>query len=324
MRTDVFRTGITRRRFVGITAAAAGFALLPAGLRPRADEGALVTWTGVALGAVASLRIHHPDRAEAQRLVAAAVAETRRLEAIFSLYREDSALAALNRVGVLVAPPPELVALLEACDGFNRLTGGVFDPTVQPLWQCYVDHFSAQGRDAGPPPAAAVSAALAKTGFGKLRLGRDRIAFAQRGMGLTLNGIAQGFITDRVVALLRDAGLAHALVDMGEIRAIGDHPAHRPWQVALEGAADTAGRTIDVTDRAVATSAAAGFRFDAAGRCNHLFDPRTGGCAGASRRVTLVADDATTADALSTAFGLMDEAAVARVLGERPEIVRIA
>ncbi|NVO12463.1 MAG: FAD:protein FMN transferase [Rhodoplanes sp.] len=321
MRADVPRAGVTRRRFVAVTAAAAGFALLPAGLRPRADEGALVTWTGVALGAVASLRIHHPDRAEAERLVAAAVAETRRLEAIFSLWRDDSALAVLNRSGVLVAPPPELVTLLEACGRVNRLTGGVFDPTVQPLWDCYVAHFSAQGRDAGPPPAVSIAAALAKVGFDKLRLGRDRIAFARRGMAVTLNGIAQGFITDRVVALLRDAGLAHALVDMGEIRAIGDHPAHRPWHVALEGAAT---QEIDVVDRAVATSAAAGFRFDTGGRCNHLFDPRTGGCADASRRVTVVADDATTADALSSAFSLMDEAAIARVLGERPDIKRIA
>jgi FAD:protein FMN transferase len=170
-----------------------------------------------------------------------------------------------------------------------------------------------------------VSAALAKVGFDRLQIGRDRIGFARRGMGVTLNGIAQGFVTDRVVALLRAAGLVHALVDMGEVRAIGDHPAHRPWQVALEGAGDdTTARRIDVVDRAVATSAAAGFRFDAEGRCNHLFDPRTGGCAAAFRRVTVVADDATTADALSTAFGLMDEAAIDRVLAARPDIARIA
>ena len=43
-------------------------------------------------------------------------------------------------------------------------------------------------------------------------------------MGLTLNGIAQGYATDRVVAILRSEGIEHSLVDMGESRALGDGP----------------------------------------------------------------------------------------------------
>lgn len=341
MRIDVPLARPTRRRVLAIAAAVAGVALLPrpawSGVGRPADgvpeDLAPVTWTGIALGAVASLRIHHPDRAVAERLVAASVAEMRRLEAVFSLYRDDSAVAELNRTGALVAPPPELVTLLARCDDVVRLTGGVFDPTVQPLWRCYADHFAANGPQAGPPPAAVLREALERVGWDGLRHGRDRIAFARRGMALTLNGIAQGFVTDRVVALLRDAGLSHALVDMGEIRAIGDRPGRRPWRVAIEPAegSDTATpraamprQVIDVVDRAVATSAAAGFRFDPAGRCNHLLDPRSGGCAGPTRRVTVTADDATTADALSTAFGLMDEPGIAAVLAACPGVARIA
>ncbi len=61
---------------------------------------------------------------------------------------------------------------------------------------------------------------------------------------------------------------------------------------------------LPVVDRAVATSGAYGFRFEP-GRFNHLFDPTTGACACLYRSMTTVADTATAADALSTAFSLM-------------------
>src|SRR5690606_35645408 len=94
-----------------------------------------VTWRGWALGAEASLTIHHPDRAVAERLVRRVVAEVERLEQIFSLYRPDSTLSQLNRAGALAAPPSDLVAVLEASGRVWKASSGAFDPTVQPLWK---------------------------------------------------------------------------------------------------------------------------------------------------------------------------------------------
>jgi thiamine biosynthesis lipoprotein len=59
------------------------------------------------------MQIHHPDRNEAERLIARSLMEVRRLERLFSLYQDDSALVELNRTGILVSPAPELVELLE-------------------------------------------------------------------------------------------------------------------------------------------------------------------------------------------------------------------
>jgi thiamine biosynthesis lipoprotein len=301
-------TGITRRRFIAITGAAAGLELLPFGSLAAAGAEA-VTWRGVALGAVASLQIHHHDRPAAERLVAQSIAEVRRLERIFSLYRDDSSLVALNRHGVLMAPPQELVELLGEGKRVADLTGGVFDPTVQPLWTLYADHFSRPDADPGGPPAADIARALDKVGFDKVLVHQDRIAFARRGMALTLNGIAQGYITDRVVALLRAGGIDHSLIDLGEPRALGSHPDGRAWEVAIADP-DEARRTaavLPIVDRAVATSGADGFRFDPEGRFNHLFDPASGRCAHRYRSVTAVARTAVRADAYSTAFSLMSD-----------------
>ena len=131
-----------------------------------------MTWRGLALGAVASLQIHHPDRAAAEKLVRRSLEELRRLERLFSLYREDSMLVALNRRGVLEAPPAELVELLGEARRYSELTGGAFDPTVQPLWALYTDHFSKPDADPDGPPAADVKAALVQVGYGNVLVSR--------------------------------------------------------------------------------------------------------------------------------------------------------
>lgn len=306
---------LSRRRFIGISAAAAGLNLLP--LRGRAGAQArLVTWQGPVMGAAATLQIHHPDQAAAQRLIEQALAEMRRAEQVFSLYRNDSALSVLNRQGVLLAPPTELVALLADCRRYFDLTGGSFDPTVQPLWILHREHFSRPGADPQGPPESALSAALARVGFDGVGFNQDRIVFHRPGMALTLNGIAQGYATDRVVALLRREGIASSLVDMGESRALGARPDGTPWRIGIADPdqPDRVGSTLDVVDQAVATSGAYGFRFDPAKRFNHLFDPRTGASAHLHSSVAVTMPTATAADALSTAFSLMAPAEIARTL----------
>jgi FAD:protein FMN transferase len=224
---------ISRRRMIRISAAAAGLALVPLKRPARSDVACLVTWRGMALGALASMCVHHTGRAEAERSIKRALAEVRRLERIFSLYREDSVLVALNRRGALETPPPELVELLTTCRNYAELTDGAFDPTVQPLWRLFAEHFSRAEADPGGPSQAALDEALDLVGHQHLILDRNRVVFARRGMGLTLNGIAQGYITDRVVDLLGADGIGRSLVDMGETRALGAHPDGRAWTVAI-------------------------------------------------------------------------------------------
>jgi thiamine biosynthesis lipoprotein len=305
---------ISRRRFIGITAAAAGLQLLPFG---RADAAAqLVVWRGVALGAAATLQLHHTDRRVAERLIERSVGELRRLEGLFSLYREDSTLVELNRRGAIAAPPPDFVRLLEECRRYAQLTGGRFDPTVQPLWRLHAEHFAQAGADPSGPSPAALAAARDLVGWERIAVSPDRVALGRRGMALTLNGIAQGYVTDRVADLLRAEGVAHSMIDLGEARALGEHPDGRPWRAGLadpERPGEMA-EEIALVDQALATSAPAGFRFDPAGRFNHLFEPRSGASAQLHRSVSVMMPTATAADALSTAFSLTPIAGIEAVL----------
>lgn len=307
----------TRRRMITIAATVAGSAFI-GGRLARAGEA--LRWRGSALGAQVSIDIFHPNRKEAETIIQGCLTEVRRLEQQFSLYSEDSAICTLNRSGILVAPDPDMVALLRASLEFSELTDGAFDPTVQPLWQLYAGHFSSQSSDSEGPPATKLTEALAKVGCRGLLVSDERVALAKRGAAITLNGIAQGYATDRVVEILRGSGLSTTLVNMGEIRAIGARADGSPWRIGLANPAKPGAliETIDLVDRAVATSAGAGFRFDPAGRFTHLFDPRTGRSPALYRAVSVIAPTATEADALSTAFSLMPASRIGDIVTARP------
>ena len=295
---------MNRRRFLTITAAASLLLAMPL----RAQGAKLRQWHGVALGSAATIALDHP---QADRLIALALAEIDRLEGIFSLYRPDSALARLNRTGVLDAPPFELLDCLSLCGRVNAASGGRFDPTVQPLWQAHAEAW-AQGR---APNAARLADARALTGWGGVSVQPDRIALARPGMALTLNGVAQGVIADRVADLLRAEGLADVLIDTGEIAARGKTPDGADWPVTL-----TNGQRLTLGDRALASSSPRGTVFDAAGLQGHILDPATGlPVRGAFDLVSLSAPRAGLADALSTAACLMpDTAGVTALAGHFP------
>jgi FAD:protein FMN transferase len=312
---------LPRRRFIGITAAAAGMALLP--LRfgealAREASPRLRVWRGTALGADATLQIHHPDADLADRLIQRSIAEVHRLERIFSLYRRDSAISVLNGQGFLADPPTDFVQLLAHAEHFSRLTDGAFDATVQPLWRLYAAHFGQPRPDPSGPSDHARLAAVAAVGHTGVEFGAGAVRFHRAGMGLTLNGIAQGYITDRIAELLLNSGIDQALVDMGEIKALGSRPDGGPWEVGLEDptSPDRIVQTLPIRNLAVATSGGYGTRFDGAGHFNHIFDPANGMTSSRYLSVSVVAPRATDADALSTAFSLMPLERTQQIVGQ--------
>lgn len=293
--------GLTRRRFLSISAA--GAAVTTAGVAPAEP---LRHWQGSALGARATITLAHPDGA---RIAARAFAEIDRLEDIFSLYRAGSALSRLNREGRLDAPPFELLECLGLCGAVHRATGGRFDPTVQPLWDLH-----ARAHAAGPPPGAEdIARTLTSVGWDGVTLAPESVSL-RPGMALTLNGIAQGYIADRVVALLRAEGLSEVLVDTGEHHGLGGD-----WPVTLASDAGAEGQ-VRLRDRALASSAPRGTVFDRAGAAGHILDPRTGRPAAPRwRLVSVTAPQAALADALSTAMVLMDSDSMRQALAAFPQ-----
>lgn len=280
---------LTRRRMIAISAAF--FAAAP--IARASSAGTIHHWTGQALGARASIRIDHPD---AEAIVGRVMSEIDRLENILSLYRSDSALSKLNRQGYLDTPPFELLECLSLADAVHRASNGRFDPTVQPLWALWAEA-AARG---SKPTAEAIEAVRRNIGWDKVSIQATTIAM-EPGVALTLNGIGQGYVADRIAGLLEAAGLDDILIDTGELRAIGGKPGGGDWPVRME-----TGEQLLLRQRALATSAPLGTTFDQDGQDGHILDPATGMPTTASlRSVAISAPSAAIADAVATAACLM-------------------
>jgi FAD:protein FMN transferase len=303
-----------RRRFLRISAATAGCAALSS--LASADQPAAVRWRGMVFGNLASIELRHADPAHIRRTMAQATAEMARLESVMSLYRPESALSELNRRGYLDAAPADLVQVLSQAQAIGALSGGAFDVTVQPLWQVYASHFSQPGADPRGPRTDLVHRAAERVDYREIEIEPAAIRLRRPGMALTLNGIAQGYITDRIVDLLKNEGFENALADLGETRVLGRAAQGRPWHAAIKSPLDDSAvaSEIEIAGGALATSGSYGFRFDAAGKFHHLFDPHTGGCPSRYASVSVLAPDAATADALATACNLLAPDAIAAAL----------
>ncbi len=291
----------TRRRALQIVAATGACALTP-GASATGYE-----WRGAALGADVSLVFSSASEPRAKAVVGSVLDEIERLEAVFSLQREDSEICRLNSSGALRAPSADFLHVLSAARQAHDATSGKFDPTIQPLWRFNIAWY-ARDRGRRRPTESEIAAARADVGFDRLRMSGDEIVLPAGG-ALTLNGIAQGYITDRACELIRRAGFAHVLVDLGESRALDARADGGAWRIRLPD-----GRAIAVAGGAIATSSGVATAFADNGD-HHIFDPATGRSAAIWRWLSVAHPSATVADALSTGLSCLPPAEAARVAG---------
>jgi FAD:protein FMN transferase len=307
-----------------MVAAGAGLPLAIAAVRAAAPPGQLHMWQGEVLGALSELALWHTDAALAQRSILRVREEIARYERIFSLYRPDSEISQLNAAGRLSRPSPELRSLVEDSRRLGVLSDGAFDISVQPLWRLYEAHFWSHSDVQPDIEARARDVARAFVDFRSIDIGEARIAFARAGMGITLNSLAQGFITDSIADLLRNEGFESAVVDLGEFRTIGRHPDGHPWRIGIRSglrngpAAGGVARTIELEDMALAVSGGYGTTFEPTGRFHHIFDPHTGACANGLVDVAVIGPRATAANGLSTAICVAGEARAPALLAAFP------
>lgn len=295
-----------RRRVIKMLAAGSLSCALPVNALSAvlAKESSFHEWHGFALGAEISLQLYHHDPCEARRIIEGSLKIIQDMETLFSLYRQDSVISQLNKKGFVKNPPADFINLMRQSRTISQLTSGAFDISVQPLWKFYSD-FYRQGNSVHSSPSPSEIRAVQKlVDYQKIAISNHQIAFAQDGMAVTLNGIAQGFATDKVSDYLKNQGMTSVLVDIGEYRALGPMAGGASWKIGLADPLrfGKLSEILDLTEGAVATSSGCGDAFDETGQYHHLIDPKNGKSPNHYLSVTVTAPQATLADALSTAF----------------------
>ncbi len=243
-----------------------------------------------------------------------ALDEVARLERQMTVFSEESEISFINRSAYQtpVTVEPRLLQLLRLGCDLCRKTDGAFDMTAGPLWRCW----GFAQRRGEIPSQEALTRALDSVGSQLLELEEESqsVRFHHPDLELNLGGMGKGYTLDRAAALLRDEDLSNTLLHAGHssILALGNAPGPQGiegWQLSLRHPLQRTQSLarIQLRDRAMATSGVGEQSFRVKGkRYGHVLDPRTGYPTEKNLSATAFARTAAEADALSTAFLVMD------------------
>jgi thiamine biosynthesis lipoprotein len=255
------------------------------------------------MGTLLQLTLVAEDAARARAAAEACFALGAELEAVLTTYDPASATSRMNAsagAGPFQAPPA-LARLLADSKRLSAATGGVFDPTVGPL----VELWTRAGREGRLPSDSAIAAARSRVGAGRIGLGPGGTVVLELGMSVDFGGVGKGFALDRMRERLAELGVSRALLDFGGSSwlALGA-PAGAPrWRVLLRDGRGGFAGVVSLSDASLSFSESFGEASEIEGRrYGHVIDPRSGWPVRDPVAGVAIAEDGTTAEALTKAL----------------------
>ncbi len=268
------------------------------------------------MGTFARVVVVAKNRAATENSIQEAIAQINKVDELMSDYKSDSEISQVNREAA--AEPVQVgewtYEVIKKSIEFSRLTDGAFDITVGPL----VDLFRVEKKTGVAPTPELIADAKSKVGYEKLILddANRTVQFTVEGMRLDLGAIAKGFGVDKAIEAVQKCGAIGAMVDIGgDIRCFGRPAGGKThWLIGLQdpdAVTEQSGgngllMTLKVNDAAVATSGDyQQFAVIEGKRYSHIINRTTGTSTEGLSSVTIIAENATDADALATSVSVM-------------------
>ena len=239
--------------------------------------------------------------------VKAAKKKVKKLDSLLNAESKDSEIYSLNESGEAILSDDTASVLKSALDYFE-FTGGAFNPAIHPimrLWGFTTDNFNV-------PTEESIKKTLKLTKADEISLKENKVKFNLDGLEVDLGGIAKGYTSSQLIKIFKDSGVKSGLINLGgNVQTLGLKPDGSEWNVAINHpylSGEYLG-FLKTHDKAVITSGGYERNFVANSRVyHHIIDPSTGYPAESGlASVTIVAEDGTLADALSTSLFVMGE-----------------
>ncbi len=267
-----------------------------------------VNYTKQAMGTLVELTLIDGDRKGFDEAAEAAFVEIERLEALLSSYRPESDISRIDQSAgqAPVEVAPEVVEVVAAALNVSRLSDGAFDPTVGVLAAVW----GPSGEKGVVPSREELDKLLPLVDYRGVIVDEkaDKVGLARKGMALNLGGVAKGYIVGKAAGVLKAHGVRRGIVHAGGDMYVFQEDRREPFKIGIQHPRKTGALLGEayVYNGAVPTSGDYERFFEKDGvRYHHILDPKTGRPARGTQSVTLVAEDPTVADALSTAVFVM-------------------
>ncbi len=318
--SSIHTPGFSRRKLLQICAVAAGlgaayyYGFMPQGSMKVAKR------TQMLMGTIVHISVCCEDEQRAQTAISDCISRMAELSDMMSTYVPDSPISRLNRDGILADAPRELIEVFTMSHELSEQTGGAFDPTIYPLLGRYK-----QVKESGIlPPQSEIDELLQRVNFNHIVIEADStIRYAVPGTQATLDGIAKGYIVDRGIDVLVDAGFPNAYVEAGgDLMTIGTRQDGNPWKIGIRNPrSDDLKKmdTISLSNRAIATSGDYLQYFTDDKKTHHILSPFTGFSPVDTASSSIIAPTVAQADGLATATMVLGPRAAVELVETIPE-----
>lgn len=261
------------------------------------------------MGSEFEYKLYCRNKAICEKVVRESQERLNEIDYLFSNYREDSVLTDVNKNASTsaVTVPPEFISLTEQSIKYSELTGGAFDISVGKLFEIW----KKSSKTNKVPEKSQIESALKCTGYKKIRLNKvnNTVSFDSDCLELDYGAIGKGYAVDEVVKIVKNHGIKKGLINFsGNIYALDKQTGEKGWEVGINDPFNKSSVVdfINIDNLGVATSGDYEKYFLINGkRYSHIIDPGTGYPVENLSSVTVLADSATKADALATAFSVM-------------------
>ncbi|MBM4169952.1 MAG: FAD:protein FMN transferase [Ignavibacteria bacterium] len=276
-----------------------------------------------AMGTRLNLLLPSIDEEVGERVVHSIRHEVQRIESLLSFFSRESEVSMVNRYAwrEKYRISEELFTLLETCIEFGQLTCGAFDVTMRPLLDFW------KGTDSHTVDEETVKRLREHLGYEKILLNKDDLSVKLENdvIRIDLGGIGKGYALEKVRLLLSDVGIRNAFVSFGEssVLTVGRHPNGDCWKVGLRDhrAPESSLQMFRMTDASLSTSSNVLVSENGDPKEHrHVIDPRTGFPILEPRMVGVVSDSPLQAEALSTAFMILNDSQIEGVKSVAPDI----
>jgi thiamine biosynthesis lipoprotein len=272
------------------------------------------------MGTIVNMTVVGPDEQRSREAIGACIARMESLSGMLSTYIPTSPISRLNRDGILRGSPPELVELFLMSRELSELTRGAFDPTIMVL----LGHFKEVRKTGQLPAESEIKEILQLVDYRHIVVeDQDTIRYSVPGTKATLDGIAKGYIVDQGVVVLQDMGVTEAFVEAGgDLMTLGRRQDGKPWRIGIRNPrSDDLKKmdTIELSDRAIATSGDYMQYFTDDRKVHHIINPRTGFSPIVLASSSIQAPTVARADGLATATMVLGPEESVRLVDSLPE-----
>lgn len=310
---------LDRRKFLTLLSITAAAGLLYRYGYVQRKKGFTLRHSRQMMGTIVNITLLGPDQQSCQTALDATMRRMEHLAGILSRHDPASNLSHLNREGELKNPDPDLVNVLHLALHMSEQTQGAFDVTILPLLGLY----GAYKKTGKLPDPATLARSLELVDYTRVSLSNDLVRFNKKGMGITLDGIGKGYIVDEGVKTLQDLGFDNVYLEAGgDLMVSGSKGQGRPWLIGIENPRPQQKMetiTLELHNRAVATSGDYRQSFSEDKKYHHIINPRTGLSPAQLASCTITAPTVAKADGLATAAMVLGPEKSLELLESLPE-----